>query len=385
MKLCIEDELFADITTLVDGKDFQLHHLILSAQRFFFCTMFTSNRGTPRSPSLISTLVRAHPSCWCTTSTTGQKLQIKDLQEAYKVADIYQLTTLFMKFSCLLVRALQMTPRWDPALIVPLCITSILVSSVTLEVFYLILTNPGVTQIPLLLLASFLVINVVGNMVKFVQSNPTIKGVFLEHDSVGQGWEYCFTCQAHVPPRCNHCHSCNVCVLRRDHHCTLLGKCVGFTNYRYFICSLFHGWIALLLTTILNAEIFINLLNEGISFHSFFLLFMPWMMLLTGQVTASTFIFAFVADTCIGGFLFCLAFLILHCVLLCRGSTTKEWFGGRARDYDQGWKRNAVNFLGERWYLVWLFPWVQSRLPGDGISFEMRNPSAPVQATKSKQ
>ncbi|XP_068115955.1 uncharacterized protein [Hyperolius riggenbachi] len=87
---------------------------------------------------------------------------------------------------------------------------------------------------------------------------------------------------------CNHCHSCNVCVLRRDHHCTLLGKCVGFTNYRYFICSLFHGWIALLLTTILNAEIFINLLNEGNSFHSFFLLFMPWMMLLTAVSTSKS-------------------------------------------------------------------------------------------------
>ncbi|XP_075044821.1 putative palmitoyltransferase ZDHHC24 isoform X1 [Mixophyes fleayi] len=275
--------------------------------------------------------------------------------------------------------------RWDPALVLPVCITCILVSSVTLEMFYLILTSSGSAQFPLLMLTSYLLFNVVGNMLKFVQSNSTIKGVFLEHGILGQGWVYCYTCQSHIPPRCHHCYDCNVCVLRRDHHCTLLGKCVGYSNYRYFICALLHGWLALLLATILNAEIFIDLLHEGFSLHSFFLLLMPWMMLIIGQVTTSAFIFAFVADTCVVGFLFCLAFLILHCVLLYRGSTTKEWFGGHANDYDHGWKKNARNFLGERWYLIWLSPWIQSRLPGDGINFEPGNLFVTESSKKSTQ
>lgn len=43
MKLCLEDELFADVTISVEGKEFQLHRLVLSAQSCFFRSMFTSN------------------------------------------------------------------------------------------------------------------------------------------------------------------------------------------------------------------------------------------------------------------------------------------------------------------------------------------------------
>ncbi|XP_066438644.1 probable palmitoyltransferase ZDHHC24 isoform X1 [Eleutherodactylus coqui] len=311
--------------------------------------------------------------------------------------------------------------RWDLAQVLPVFITCILVSSVTLEIFYLSLTLSGSAQLPLLVVILYLFFNVVGNMVRFIQSNPSIKGVFLEHGSVGQGWVYCYSCQTHIPPRCHHCYNCNVCVLRRDHHCTLLGKCVGYSNYRYFFCALLNALLALLLATILNAEIFMDLLHQGFSLHSFFLLLMPWMMFLTdlswyrsqahmpvvswihllphfedgdnicpfpifrdfycspgifkdyGQVSGSAFVFAFVADTCVVGFLFCLAFLVLHSFILYRGSTTKEWFNGHSRDYDYGWKKNARTFLGERWYLVWLSPWIQSTLTGDGINFEPRN------------
>ncbi|KAM4617871.1 putative palmitoyltransferase ZDHHC24 isoform 1-T4 [Discoglossus pictus] len=262
---------------------------------------------------------------------------------------------------------------WDPAVVFPACITCTLILAVSLEVFYLLLTDVTSGHGPLLVLTSYLLFNVLGNMMKFVQTNPTIRGVFLEQGSVGQGWVYCYTCQTHVPPRCSHCYDCNVCVIRRDHHCTLMGKCVGFANYRYFLCTLLHGWLALLVASILNAEIFMGLLQEGISFHSVFMLLMPWMMLITGQVTSSTFVFAFVADTCVVGFLFCFAFLVLHLALLARGATTKDWFNGRTRTYDLGWRRNVKNFLGERWYLVWIAPWVESTIPGDGMNFETRS------------
>ncbi|XP_036113900.1 kelch repeat and BTB domain-containing protein 4 isoform X3 [Molossus molossus] len=43
MKLCLEEELFADVTISVEGREFQLHRLVLSAQSFFFRSMFTSN------------------------------------------------------------------------------------------------------------------------------------------------------------------------------------------------------------------------------------------------------------------------------------------------------------------------------------------------------
>lgn len=43
MKLCLEEELFADVTISVEGREFQLHRLVLSAQSCFFRSMFTSN------------------------------------------------------------------------------------------------------------------------------------------------------------------------------------------------------------------------------------------------------------------------------------------------------------------------------------------------------
>ncbi|XP_029467976.1 probable palmitoyltransferase ZDHHC24 [Rhinatrema bivittatum] len=271
--------------------------------------------------------------------------------------------------------------RWrhlDAALILPVCVTGLLILSVVLEVLYLLIQEgavvPGLHRGAHFLLAGFLLLNAVGNIIMFIYSSSSIKGVFLPASLVAQGWEYCYTCQTHVPPRCQHCFTCGVCVLRRDHHCVLLGQCVGFRNQRYFICTLLYGWAGLLYATILNAEIFLGILHEGLSFHSAFLLIMPWMMLLTGQVSGSAFIFAFVADTCVVGFLLCTAFLLFHSVLLFRGATSREWFAGDRR-YDLGcWRRNAQEALGSQWYLVWFCPLLSSPLPGDGVRFEMRAP-----------
>lgn len=78
--------------------------------------------------------------------------------------------------------------RWPAAVLVPVCGTCILVSSVALEMLYVILSNPSGAHIPQLLISAFLLFNVVGNMVMFVWSNSSIAGVFLQHDNVGQGW-----------------------------------------------------------------------------------------------------------------------------------------------------------------------------------------------------
>ncbi|XP_078516949.1 putative palmitoyltransferase ZDHHC24 isoform X1 [Lissotriton helveticus] len=269
--------------------------------------------------------------------------------------------------------------RFDATLHLPICMTLGMTACVALEVLFIILQDQGPVQefrVVHLFLFSVLMLNLLANMVAFMKTNPSIRGVFLTDSSLGKGWEYCYSCQAHVPPRCQHCYNCNVCVLRRDHHCVLLGQCVGHANYPYLLGLLIYGWTGLLYATILNAENFMSILHEGLSAHSLFLLLMPWMMLVTGQVSASAFVFAFVADTCVVGLLFCSAFLILNMALLFKGATCKEWYSGKYL-YDMGWKRNVTEFLGMRWFLVLLFPWIHSPLPGDGIHFETR--TLPVQ------
>ncbi|XP_069500897.1 probable palmitoyltransferase ZDHHC24 [Ambystoma mexicanum] len=268
--------------------------------------------------------------------------------------------------------------RFDATLHLPVCITLGMITCVVLEVLFIILHEQGPAQdqskAAHLLLFTFLLLNVLSNAAMFMKTNPSIRGVFLTDNSVGLGWEYCYACQTHVPPRSQHCYNCKVCILRRDHHCVLLGQCLGHANYRYLIGLLIYGWIGLLYATVLNAENFLALLHEGISAHSLFLLLMPWMMLVTGQVSTSAFVSAFVADTCVVGFLFCSGVLALHTALLYRGATCKEWFAGHRR-YDLGWRRNVRESLGTRWFLIWLSPWISSPLPGDGINFETRSPS----------
>uniref|UniRef100_A0A4W3H5Z8 Protein S-acyltransferase n=1 Tax=Callorhinchus milii TaxID=7868 RepID=A0A4W3H5Z8_CALMI len=91
-------------------------------------------------------------------------------------------------------------------------------------------------------------------------------------------------------------------------------------------------------------------------------------MLVTGQVTMAAFLFAFVADTCLVGFLFVSAFLLFHVWLLLRGQTTSDWNAGLA-PYHLGWRRNLLELLGTRWRLALLCPLAPSPLPGDGIQF----------------
>uniref|UniRef100_H3BDY5 Palmitoyltransferase n=1 Tax=Latimeria chalumnae TaxID=7897 RepID=H3BDY5_LATCH len=270
--------------------------------------------------------------------------------------------------------------RFDPALLMPLWVTSGLMFVVAAEVLYLVLTEGlgapsgsegGVPKAVHLCFMTFVLTNTIGNIIQFIKNSPTISGVFLSRDGVGQGWMYCYSCETHVPSRCFHCPDCNVCVLRRDHHCVFYGQCVGHRNYRYFLCALLYTWVALLYAMVLNMEVFLAIIQEGVTLRTVLMLIMPWLMFMTGQVSPSAFLFAFVADTCVVGFLFVSTVLALHAYLSSHGQTTREWLANN-HQYDLGWQQNLQEALGERWYLVWIFPFITSPLPGDGVSFKRR-------------
>lgn len=99
--------------------------------------------------------------------------------------------------------------------------------------------------------------------------------------------------------------------------------------------------------------------------------------LFSGQVSARAFAFAFIADTCVVGFLLVSAFFFFHLFLMFRGQTTREWYSTR-RPYSLGLLGNLHHALGLRWYICWLSPLIPSPLPGDGISFQVTGSLEPT-------
>nr|XP_027800355.1 probable palmitoyltransferase ZDHHC24 isoform X5 [Marmota flaviventris] len=170
----------------------------------------------------------------------------------------------------------------------PLVLTALWAAVVSLELAYVLVLGPGPPPLgPLaralqLALAAFQLLNLLGNVGLFLRSDPSIRGVMLAGRGLGQGWAYCYQCQSQVPPRSGHCSACRICILRRDHHCRLLGRCVGFRNYRPFLCLLLHGAGVLLHVSVLLGPALSALLRAHSLLHTAALLLLPWLMLLTG-------------------------------------------------------------------------------------------------------
>lgn len=109
MDLCLEDGLFADVTITVDGKEFHLHRLVLSAQSSFFRSMFTSNLKESHNRCIelkdVSAAVFQLLVDYIYHGTI--KLRVEELQDTYEMADMYQLTALFEECSRFLSRTVE--------------------------------------------------------------------------------------------------------------------------------------------------------------------------------------------------------------------------------------------------------------------------------------
>lgn len=76
------------------------------------------------------------------------------------------------------------------------------------------------------LLGTFILFNVVSNMMAVILCNTSIIGqrIIRPTKSNSSLWKFCAICESVAPPRSWHCSTCRTCILKRDHHCMFTGE-----------------------------------------------------------------------------------------------------------------------------------------------------------------
>ncbi|XP_064456937.1 palmitoyltransferase ZDHHC2-like [Ornithodoros turicata] len=164
---------------------------------------------------------------------------------------------------------------------------------------------------------------------------------------------YCETCSLIKPDRCHHCSMCRRCVLHMDHHCPWFNNCVCYSNYKYFLLTLFY--------TLLTSAFCVTTTS----------LYVPNLWSNVGSQFVRTFHVTFL-DIVGVVLLFGLgSFLYYHITLVLANSTTLEnmrdpVFKVREDSFNIGWRENFLEVFGSN-PLLWLIPVFSTR--GDGARF----------------
>ena len=216
------------------------------------------------------------------------------------------------------------------------------------------------------LLGLFIYINLMGSIWYSLVTDTTSGSIILP-SVLKPGWRFCSGCEGNAPPRSFHCWMCKCCILKRDHHCVFTGKCVGYSNHRYFINMVGYLCVGALYCNYLNVEYVWEILG-GLSLTSLFTMFMPIFAWLFGLTETFKFSVAFISSTCVFGFLLLATLLVYHGINILNGQSTHERANG-IREYNCGWKENMRQVFGVRWYISWFLPFVDSPLPGNGLEF----------------
>ena len=213
----------------------------------------------------------------------------------------------------------------------------------------------------------FLVHGILGNLYYLTTTDTSIKTLLMP-TTLLDGWKFCSVCESNSPVRASHCKKCDVCVLKRSHHCLFAGRCVGYKNCRFFVALLLNLCMGTLYAIVLNQYFVWDLLG-GLTFHTFWYHFFPVVFLALGHISFRTAVFCFISVIDFAGCLFSLGLLMYHLNLILTNQTVFERSRGIVKYHLMDWKLNLRESLGEKWFLIWLSPFVASRLPRDGILF----------------
>ncbi|XP_036219381.2 probable palmitoyltransferase ZDHHC24 isoform X2 [Bactrocera oleae] len=220
-------------------------------------------------------------------------------------------------------------------------------------------------------LGVFLFTNIYGNMFATMMVDTSVNAIDL--DSVtplnprAKGWYTCKHCLRLVPPRSYHCKACKTCILKRDHHCVFTGCCIGHYNFRFFALFLFYMFIGSAISIgYLTYYMFWVHANIFLRFLSFYKMICPMLMALDGGIWNNLPLIFYNLN--IVAIVLSSILLVYHWIPIIKGSTSYE----RRLNYPYGRDlyTNLSSIFGKRMYLVWLSPFLSSKLLQDGANWD---------------
>lgn len=224
----------------------------------------------------------------------------------------------------------------------------------------------GFWQVYHILVASFLLFQIVTNFLYVVLVDTSIHNVILPSE-LKEGWWFCARCECVAPPRSYHCQICDSCMLKRDHHCKFSAYCIGHYNYRYFMLFLFYLSIGTIYATYFNIFFILNYIhfNWGLLLK----VMLPLAFLVFGLDTSTNHVYLIMFIVVMVGSLVSLMLLVYHFTLIQDGRLTYEK-NHNLKGYNLGFKGNIEQVFGVRWHLVWLGPFIESPLPSNGADWD---------------
>lgn len=209
---------------------------------------------------------------------------------------------------------------------------------------------------------TFILWNLCSNIMAIILCDNSIKGLFLP-SVLGHDWKFCSVCESITPPRSWHCDICNVCILKRDHHCKFTSCCIGHFNHRYFYVFVVYMFVATLYASVYNFYFIYDVVHFD-TLGSLLKLVFPIAALFVFFTYKEVYLAATLLT--VFGAMFTGVLLVFHSKLIMRNKTTHEKHYSK---YNRGRIENMKDVFGERWYLVWLSPLIESKLPQDGVNW----------------
>ncbi|XP_033762827.1 probable palmitoyltransferase ZDHHC24 [Pecten maximus] len=219
------------------------------------------------------------------------------------------------------------------------------------------------------IVAGWLAFSIYGNMYKLKTTDIAFRTRRDDYGIVNKprGWKYCRMCLMDTPARSHHCKVCKVCILKRDHHCWFAAGCIGYHNHRYYVVMVTYMVIAGLYCNLFNSD-FVTSVTGGFSVMNVIWFLGPHVGWLLGYLnTYELFVYTLSSAGIIMTVLF--IWLLVIQIMQIRSGQTKYEVKMEIHNYGMKQQWNVEEVFGEHSFLVFLSPFLNSALPGDGIVF----------------